>query len=351
MFKKLLEIFRPGKHIASNGAEVEFSDADVKAIAESYDPELHEAPIVIGHPKANAPAFGWVKSLVFDKVLKAVPSQLNPEFVEAVRQGAYKKISASFYSPDSPNNPAPGRYYLRHVGFLGAQPPAVKGLAAVEFAEDDITIDAEIDFSEIDLAWNDKAISRILRTLKNFFIDKYSQEDADRAIPEWDIEGVSSGSAAALADAAKPASSDFSEAEKNLRAELEAERKARQDAEKKAAVFELEKRQKANIDFVEAQIKAGRVLPAQKEKLVGLMNSLPDNVEFSEGCRLLESIKEYVASQPAAVNFEEIAPAENKEPEDEDPHKLAAKALEYQEKEAKAGRLVSISEAVRLVKG
>ena len=33
-----------------------------------------------------------------------------------------------------PNNPTPGRYYLKHVGFLGAIQPAVDGLRPVEFS-------------------------------------------------------------------------------------------------------------------------------------------------------------------------------------------------------------------------
>lgn len=31
-------------------------------------------------------------------------------------------------------NPKPDTYHLRHVGLLGAEPPAVKGLRPVEFA-------------------------------------------------------------------------------------------------------------------------------------------------------------------------------------------------------------------------
>lgn len=93
---------------------------------------------------------------------------MNPDFVEAVKSGAYKKISVSLYGPESPNNPLPGHYYLRHVGFLGAQPPAIKGLQAVEFAENEQTLDFETDFSERDLAYNDKALARVLRNLKNF---------------------------------------------------------------------------------------------------------------------------------------------------------------------------------------
>jgi len=39
----------------------------------------------------------------------------------------------------------PGVYYLRHVGFLGAQPPAVKGLRPIELAEGEPGV---IHFSE-----------------------------------------------------------------------------------------------------------------------------------------------------------------------------------------------------------
>ncbi|MFS2072756.1 hypothetical protein ACEN9D_28795 [Pseudomonas sp. CT11-2] len=39
----------------------------------------------------------------------------------------------------------PGVYYLRHVGFLGAQPPAVKGLRPIELAEGEPGV---IEFSE-----------------------------------------------------------------------------------------------------------------------------------------------------------------------------------------------------------
>ncbi|MDL6388248.1 peptidase, partial [Escherichia coli] len=60
---------------------------------------------------------------------------LDPQFAEMVTDGRFKKVSASFYLPDSPSNPKPGVLYLRHVGFLGAQPPSVKGLKQVSFSE------------------------------------------------------------------------------------------------------------------------------------------------------------------------------------------------------------------------
>ncbi|MEP0860574.1 MAG: hypothetical protein HRF52_03950 [Ignavibacterium sp.] len=123
---KWFAIFKTGKHTDSNGNEREWTENDLDKIIESYDKTKHEAPIVIGHPKTNAPAFGWIEKLKrVGDTLYALPSQLAQEFVEMVNKGLFKKRSISLY-PDGT---------LRHVGFLGAQPPAVKGLPDVEFKE------------------------------------------------------------------------------------------------------------------------------------------------------------------------------------------------------------------------
>jgi len=45
-----LDIFRSGRHTASSGASLAFTEADLAATAAAYDPALHEAPIVVGHP-------------------------------------------------------------------------------------------------------------------------------------------------------------------------------------------------------------------------------------------------------------------------------------------------------------
>ena len=122
-----IEIFRAGTHTDSHGATLSFSESDLAATARAYDPAVSEAPIVVGHPKADAPAYGWIKSLSAEGGrLFATPDQVDPSFAEMVRAGRYKKLSASLYAPDSPANPSPGAWYLRHVGFLGAQPPAIR---------------------------------------------------------------------------------------------------------------------------------------------------------------------------------------------------------------------------------
>lgn len=77
-----LAIFRAGKHTSVDGRTLEFSAADIAAIAAGYDPQLAEAPLVVGHPASlTEPAYGWAKSLsAEDGVLYAEPHQVEPQF-------------------------------------------------------------------------------------------------------------------------------------------------------------------------------------------------------------------------------------------------------------------------------
>ena len=135
---KPFEIFRTGTHTSLNGQTKDFSETDLDTIASSYDPQQHEAPIVIGHPETNAPAYGWIEKIkrVGDRLI-AFPKQVSSEFSELVKTGAFKKRSISI-TPD---------LQLNHVGFLGAAAPAVKGLKDVEFAEN---VD-ELEFASFEL--------------------------------------------------------------------------------------------------------------------------------------------------------------------------------------------------------
>ncbi|HXS18966.1 MAG TPA: hypothetical protein VN764_17320 [Polyangiaceae bacterium] len=157
-----IEIFRAGRHTAMNGESVEFTEADLAQIAKVYSPALHEAPVVLGHPKDNDPAYGWAKG-VFAKgpSLQAALGQVELGFSEAVRDGRYKKVSASFYKKDSASNPTPGQYYLRHIGFLGAQPPAVKGLQPVEFADGDDCLTIELGESRGSVSFAEEAAEEV----------------------------------------------------------------------------------------------------------------------------------------------------------------------------------------------
>jgi hypothetical protein len=133
-----LHIFQAGRHEAMDGRLVAIGESDVAATAAAYDPRRHEAPVVVGHPRHDAPAYGWVERLASrDGGLYADLCDVDASFAETVRVGRYRKVSASFYAPGAASSPTPKVWALRHVGLLGAAPPAVKGLRPVELGEED----------------------------------------------------------------------------------------------------------------------------------------------------------------------------------------------------------------------
>lgn len=325
---KSIQIFKPGKHVAMSGAALSFSESDLAATAAAYDPAKHEAPLVIGHPKHDDPAYGWVKSLAFADGLEAVPHQIDPAFAEMVDRGAFKKISASFYSPDSPSNPVPGVYYIRHIGFLGAQPPAVKGLRNPEFAE---TEEGVVEFSE----WDDVDNASLWRGLREWIIGKFGQDEADKVVPSYTVKSLEQSAQDELkqsqTDAAATPAPAFSET-KTKGDEMSAEDTAR------LAALELEnaKFKKDAADFAEAQataartarhvehvafaetlVTAGKLLPVNKEQTVALMDNLAgleSVIEFGEGdgkksLAPLAIYKAQLEALPKVVEFGELAGA------------------------------------------
>lgn len=178
---KPIDLFRAGTRTAMSGEKVTITAADLAASAAAYDPALRPAPLVIGHPKIEDPAYGWVKELTVDgDRLRAVPEQVEAGFAGLVNDGRYRNVSAEFYKPDSPSNPKPGVWYLKHIGFLGAAPPAVEGLKPVSFAAGG---DDSVAF-----AWSDRTAARLFRSLREWMLGTAGQETTDRVLPSWDID-------------------------------------------------------------------------------------------------------------------------------------------------------------------
>lgn len=303
---KQLEIFRVGTHRAMGGMTLAFSEEQVREIVDGYDPELSEAPIVVGHPKTDAPAYGWIKSLGFaDGVVTAEPDQVDTDFADLVNDGRYKKISASFFPPKHANNPRPGQYYLKHVGFLGATPPAVKGLKSASFADDKEIV--TVEFSDAG-AHRDTMLARLLRNLREFFIEKDGREEADKALPEWMLEHVTESAAAERSksqnlmfaepegdgEPKEPKTTNNPEHEEPVMdpntndADRQAELDARQaEIEKREADFADAQRGQQhdeNVAFVDALVEDGKVAPGVKNNLVGLLDHLNghQDVSFSD---------------------------------------------------------------------
>ena len=186
-----LAIFRSGTHTDMRGRTLTFSDADLAAMAAGYDPNVSEAPLVIGHPEINTPAYGWVKKLVAEgSVLYAETDQVDPEFVKLVNDGRYKKLSASIFPPGSSANPKPDTHYLRHVGFLGAQAPAVKGLPSAAFAEGEAVT---FDFSSVNTQHGPMAVvGQLFRRLRKHMSDTQGGDHAMRILPDDALDELDS---------------------------------------------------------------------------------------------------------------------------------------------------------------
>ncbi len=134
---KDVHIFSPGTQTSAQGVTREFTKDDLMQVADSYEPDVHEAPIRIGHQDNDkVPAWGWVKDVKMKGDDLVAEVEFSPLMEDYVKNGLYKKVSASFYSPESQINPEPGKWSLRHVAMLGAQPPAVKGLKGFAYAEE-----------------------------------------------------------------------------------------------------------------------------------------------------------------------------------------------------------------------
>lgn len=296
-----LAIFRAGQHTAVDGRALNFTAADLAQIASNYDAGADGAPLVVGHPSIEAPAYGWAKALTVEgDTLYAEPDQVDASFAELVNAGRFKKISSSVYLPDSPGNPKPGQFYLRHIGFLGAAAPAVKGLKAASFGEGDALY---VEFSEAAAAAPGlgSKVASLLRHLR----DHLSSTGADMAhvLPDDALASLESSSAATVATPAafaapdstpdpttettmpdndNKAAADFAERQKKF----DADSTALSNREKALAEREGKARREDAASFAETLVTEGKLLPREKSAVVELLLALPGAdapLSFAEG--------------------------------------------------------------------
>ncbi len=134
--RSIIQIFRAGRHVPVSGVPIEMDDEDLERTASAYNRSIkRNAPLVLGHPADDRPAYGVVHRLMAAAGALFAEVEADSDLRHMVRAGQYKKISAAFFRPESRANPSPGVFYLKHVGFLGAMTPAVKGMIDPAFAD------------------------------------------------------------------------------------------------------------------------------------------------------------------------------------------------------------------------
>jgi hypothetical protein len=367
-----IEIFRAGTHTPMAGASISFAAEDLAAIAGSYDPALHHAPVVVGHPRTDAPAFGWIDGLsVEGDRLVARATRVDPGFVELVRAGRYAKVSASFYRPDAPNNPVPGTWYLRHVGFLGAQPPAVKGLKPVAFGDEA----GAVTFADWHVAGGLNVAARLFRRLRDYLIGSAGQERAEDVLPEWDVQRLAEIAIEAQPPATAPGFADPAPNDPTQEARMKADDIAARHAELERAAADLAAREASFAErealrarqerarqvaedaaFVDAIVGDGR-LPVGLQPLATALFAAPADgvVEFSDGGETRkiaprEALRDLLSRLPRPVETRELANGAAAAVDFSDPLAIAGAITARIEAAARDGRSLSPADAMAELK-
>jgi hypothetical protein len=285
-----IEVFRSGDY----GEKGAFTPADIDAMIRNFNPAEHEPPAVIGHPEHDQPAVGWVESLRRDgDVMLAKFKQVAPEFEELVRQGRFKKRSISFYKTP--------KLQLRHIGFLGAMPPEVKGLADVRlasFRDGDREVRA-IEFNEQENYMTlEEMRTAIADAFKSVFGDKkpstFSEDDVKRISQE-----AVTAATKPLTDKLTEVSTQFSDLKKTIEGN---DRKLSVSSLAESAIAKL----KADGKWIPAFDKMGA------PQIFAELAKSETKVEFKEGDKatqkpIIEVFSDFLSGLPKIVPAGEIA--------------------------------------------
>jgi len=89
---KQFEICRPGSFVSSSGKTVDVTEGSLREMATGYNTKVRRAPLVIGHPQLDDPAYGWIREMEYrDGALLAQPEQVDAKFDSAVQDGRYPR--------------------------------------------------------------------------------------------------------------------------------------------------------------------------------------------------------------------------------------------------------------------
>jgi hypothetical protein len=188
-----MEIFRAGDY--SKAGKGVITAADLSRVVRNYDPAFHEAPETLGHRSDDQPAYGWIDALALDgDTLLAREKQVDPKFAEARQAGKFKKRSAGFYCDE--NGQVTG---LRHVAWLGAGVPEVKGLQDIAFN------DHGLQFIEVDCG-EDGTVPEETKTvaeqIKAYFAELFGgSAQPTKTFSEDDVKRIAGETAANTAKA------------------------------------------------------------------------------------------------------------------------------------------------------
>jgi len=368
--------FMGGEQIDSNGSKRTWTNQELDEIVANTKKRIEQnvfsgAPFVVGHPKDNAPAYGWTGDIKRDgNVILVKGAKVHDEFASGVEKGLWPNRSIRIGKDK-------GGFYLRHVGFLGALAPAIEGMDAIYSVNtDDECFDYSID------SMTPTTVSRLMRRMRDFLIEKYGVEYADKVIPDYEIESLSEhANSLREEDSNTPSYSntdpkpgdkpmpDFTQADIDAaveKATKAAQEKAATDFAEKQEVNDkeltVERNKRLVIEFsgdISALLDTGQLLPAQTEGMAEFMLQLSDTneaqFEFSAGEKdKVETIKksplkwfqQFTKSIGKQIDLSESDAGKSSAVDGDDAKAIANAAVQYRKAQADAGISISTTQAV-----
>ncbi len=256
-----IELFRSGDY----GDKGVYTNAHLDEMVANFDPSFHEPPNVVGHPDTDAPALGWIASLkrVGDTLVGRL-KQVPQSFADAVASGAYKKRSIALYKNSN-------GYMVRHLGWLGAAAPEVKGLADVKFSDAGKGEVVEITFADTEEEMPEVNEKKIVESVVERFKELFAAKPAEvKTFSESDAKQL-------VADAVAAAVKPIEDAQKARDLEF---------AQRAAQASTVETRQRAEIAIARVKAKGAWVPAFDKAGLALVFAELAkttETVEFGEG--------------------------------------------------------------------
>jgi hypothetical protein len=350
------EIFRAGKHTDSKGKDAEFSAADLQSVVSNFKPKT--APLVIGHPDQNDPAWGWAAELKIEgDKLFARADDVAVDFADAVESKRFPNRSVRLVKTAN-------GYELGHIGFLGAKPPAVGGMqwqfnaADAEAVSFEFALDDQIKSLTVDTS---NAVVTLFRKLKSFFIERHGAEAADNMLPDWQIDGLA-GQAAVAAEEMWKERSAASQTEFN--AALSAK-----DVELQAARTELEQLRQASktLSFAAALTEAQQFVTELNSGTAPRLTKTDGVADFLAHLSSQDATFDFAAADGTTQQSNQAAwfkdflkslpeqttltqPFDKKTPVELDAPALAKLASDYQQSQKAQGVSITISSAMEHIK-
>lgn len=289
------QILKTGTFVDANGNKCTFDEARLDAIAANFNAENglnkmgNPVPLCIAHPATDTPAFGWVAK-VFRKgsELWAEFKDVNEKMQRWLADKAFKTVSSALIGDN-----------LRHVGVLGAWPPAVSAMKDFELQGYAIAgaecFKSDADFTEIEFTNQQTGDNKMSKTIEELSAELGTLKSTISEIEAKNVT-LSEDKEAAVTEAetVKAENEELKKENETVKAENAAFKLSAATAEEAAADL-------ADSAEIDKLIEAHKVLPGEKEALAlslkALRNSEEKEFELSAGKKEKMTPREFFLSK------------------------------------------------------